>query len=84
MTQGRFLDHVGPVLREARVRAGVSPTAIAERSGLSASTVSRLENAVAWPQDKHADQLLDVYEVLTGLDRLEGAERAVAAWRDAQ
>jgi transcriptional regulator with XRE-family HTH domain len=84
MTQGRLLDHVGPILREARERAGVSQAVIAERCGVSASTVSRLENGVSWPQDKHMDQLLDVYEVLTGLDPVEGAERAVGAWRAGQ
>ena len=84
MAQGRALDYIGPILRRKRELAEVSQADLAARAGLSASTVSRLENAIAWPQDMHIDGLLDVYEVETGLDRLEVAEEAVAAWREAQ
>jgi transcriptional regulator with XRE-family HTH domain len=77
----RLLHYGGPVLRSARERAGVTQREIAERSGASTATISRLENGLALPSDKLGDAILDAYTVVTGVPRLELVERATAAWQ---
>jgi len=69
------------VLRAARERAGATQREIAERGGASPATVSRLENGIAWPSDQLMDGILDAYSVVTGVPRLELAERATAEWQ---
>jgi transcriptional regulator with XRE-family HTH domain len=78
---GRLLHYGGPVLRAARERAGATQREVAERAGASPATVSRLENGIAWPSDRLVDAILDAYSVVTGVPRLELAERATADWQ---
>jgi transcriptional regulator with XRE-family HTH domain len=78
---GRLLDYAGPVLRAAREHAGATQREVAERSGASTATVSRLENGRAIPSDPLVDAILDAYCVITGVPRLELLERATADWQ---
>lgn len=78
---GRLLDYAGPVLRAARERAGATQREVAERSGASTATVSRLENGIALPADPLIDAILDAYCIVTGVPRLELLERAAADWQ---
>ena len=78
---GRLLHYAGPVLRDARERAGGDAARVAERAGASAATVSRLENGIALPSDPLIDAILDAYGVVTGVPRLELLERAAADWQ---
>lgn len=57
-------SHVIRIMREARERQGISMNALAQRSGLAQSTVSRIEAELRTP---NLDTLLRISEVL-GLD----------------
>ena len=78
---GRLLDYAGPVLRDARERAGATQREVAERAVASTATVSRLENGIALPSDQLIDAIVDAYCVVTGVPRLELLERATADWQ---
>jgi transcriptional regulator with XRE-family HTH domain len=78
---GRLLDYAGPVLRDARERAGATQREVAERAGAGTATVSRLENGIALPSDPLIDAIVDAYCVVTGVPRLELLERATADWQ---
>jgi transcriptional regulator with XRE-family HTH domain len=77
----RLLDYAGPAFRAARVRAGVTQAELAERAGVSTATISRIENARAWPSNAHVDRVVDAYATASGLTPLELLEQMVAAWR---
>ena len=69
------------MLRAAREQAGATQREVAARGGASPATISRLENGIAWPSDQLLDGILDAYSVVTGVPRLELAERATADWQ---
>ena len=69
------------MLRAAREQAGATQQEVAARAGASPATISRLENGIAWPSDQLMDGILDAYSVVTGVPRLELAERATADWQ---
>ena len=65
------LDLVGPRLRKVREQRGITLTAVAERTGISKSTLSRLENGQRRPSLELLLPLAQVYRV--PLDDLVGA-----------
>ena len=65
------LDLVGPRLRRVRVERGVTLTDLAERTGISKSTLSRLENGQRRPSLELLLPLAQAYRV--PLDDLVGA-----------
>lgn len=65
------LADVGPRLRRLRTRRGVTLTALATRTGISKSTLSRLESGQRKPSLELLLPLADVYQV--PLDELVGA-----------
>jgi transcriptional regulator with XRE-family HTH domain len=65
------LDHVGPRLRKVRELRGVSLTEVAEKTGISKSTLSRLENGQRKPSLELLLPLAQTYRV--PLDDLVGA-----------
>jgi len=65
------LDHVGPRLRKVRELRGVTLTEVAERTGISKSTLSRLENGQRRPSLELLLPLAQAYRV--PLDDLVGA-----------
>ena len=65
------LDLVGPRLRRVREQRGITLTAVAERTGISKSTLSRLENGQRRPSLELLLPLAQVYRV--PLDDLVGA-----------
>ncbi|MEO3936600.1 XRE family transcriptional regulator [Dermatophilaceae bacterium Soc4.6] len=65
------LDLVGPRLRKVRQQRGVTLTSVAERTGISKSTLSRLENGQRKPSLELLLPLAQVYRV--PLDDLVGA-----------
>lgn len=67
------LDAVGPRLRELRHRRGLTLADLAERTGISESTLSRLENGSRKPTLELLLPLAEVYAV--PLDDLVGAPR---------
>lgn len=70
-TIGSALDLVGPRLRKVREQRGVTLTVVAERTGISKSTLSRLENGQRKPSLELLLPLAQVYRV--PLDDLVGA-----------
>jgi DNA-binding XRE family transcriptional regulator len=69
-----LLPHLAQVLRDARTRTSCTVADVAQAAGFDASTIYRLERAVAWPRDP--DSIIGAYARLTGL-----APRRL--WRDA-
>jgi transcriptional regulator with XRE-family HTH domain len=67
------LAEVGPRLRRLRERRGVTLTALAERTGISKSTLSRLENGERKPSLELLLPLAETYHL--PLDELVGAPR---------
>ncbi|MEO6511918.1 MAG: XRE family transcriptional regulator [Nocardioides sp.] len=67
----KALDRVGPRLRSVRRERGVTLTDLAERTGISKSTLSRLENGKRRPSLELLLPLADAYRV--PLDDLVGA-----------
>ncbi len=65
------LEQVGPRLRGLRLRRGVTLTALAEQTGISKSTLSRLENGQRRPSLELLLPLAQAYRV--PLDDLVGA-----------
>jgi transcriptional regulator with XRE-family HTH domain len=65
------LDAVGPRLRQVRVQRGLTLTAIAQQTGISKSTLSRLENGQRRPSLELLLPLAQVYRV--PIDDLVGA-----------
>ncbi len=65
------LDQVGPRLRQARIRRGLSLTGVAESTGISKSTLSRLETGGRRPTLELLLGLSHAYQV--PLDDLVGA-----------
>ena len=65
------LELVGPRLRKVREQRGVTLTEVAERTGMSKSTLSRLENGQRKPSLELLLPLAQVYRV--PLDDLVGA-----------
>ncbi|SEF56225.1 Transcriptional regulator, contains XRE-family HTH domain [Nonomuraea solani] len=65
------LDRVGPRLKRIRAQSGVTLTDLAERTGISKSTLSRLENGQRRPSLELLLPLSQVYRV--PLDDLVGA-----------
>jgi transcriptional regulator with XRE-family HTH domain len=65
------LDLVGPRLRKVREQRGITLTAVAQRTGISKSTLSRLENGQRRPSLELLLPLAQVYRV--PLDDLVGA-----------
>lgn len=65
------LDHVGPRLRKVRELRGATLTEVAERTGISKSTLSRLENGQRKPSLELLLPLATMYRV--PLDDLVGA-----------
>ncbi len=65
------LDHVGPRLRKVREQRGITLTDVAERTGISKSTLSRLENGQRRPSLELLLPLAQAYRV--PLDDLVGA-----------
>src|SRR3954468_5430952 len=65
------LDLVGPRLKRVRSDRGVTLTDVAERTGISKSTLSRLENGQRKPSLELLLPLAEVYRV--PLDDLVGA-----------
>ena len=70
-TIGTALGLVGPRLRKVREQRGVTLTEVAERTGISKSTLSRLENGQRKPSLELLLPLAQVYRV--PLDELVGA-----------
>jgi transcriptional regulator with XRE-family HTH domain len=68
---GAALDLVGPRLRRARERRGITLTDVARRTGISKSTLSRLENGQRRPSLELLLPLAQTYRV--PLDDLVGA-----------
>lgn len=68
---GIALNLVGPRLRKVREQRGVTLTDVAERTGISKSTLSRLENGQRKPTLELLFPLAQVYRV--PLDELVGA-----------
>jgi transcriptional regulator with XRE-family HTH domain len=68
---GAALDLVGPRLRKVRELRGITLTDVAERTGISKSTLSRLENGQRRPSLELLLPLAQVYRV--PLDDLVGA-----------
>jgi transcriptional regulator with XRE-family HTH domain len=68
---GAALDLVGPRLRKVREQRGITLTDVAERTGISKSTLSRLENGQRRPSLELLLPLAQVYRV--PLDDLVGA-----------
>ena len=77
-----MLTVAGPVLRRLREKHGVTQSEVAERAGVSTSTVSRMETGHSWPSDQAADRMNDVYCLISGLHRLEILEIVVREWED--
>jgi transcriptional regulator with XRE-family HTH domain len=69
--QGGSLDHVGPRLRRLRAQRGKTLTGVAEETGISKSTLSRLENGQRRPTLDLLLALARAYRV--PLDDLVGA-----------
>ena len=67
------LAEVGPRLRRLRERRGVTLTALAAKTGISKSTLSRLESGQRKPSLELLLPLADAYQV--PLDELVGAPR---------
>lgn len=65
------LDRVGPRLREVRAQRGLTLTAVAQQTGISKSTLSRLENGQRRPSLELLLPLAQVYRV--PIDDLVGA-----------
>lgn len=65
------LDHVGPRLRRVREQRAITLTDVAERTGISKSTLSRLENGQRRPSLELLLPLARTYRV--PLDELVGA-----------
>jgi transcriptional regulator with XRE-family HTH domain len=68
---GAALDLVGPRLRKIREQRGITLTDVAERTGISKSTLSRLENGQRRPSLELLLPLAQIYRV--PLDDLVGA-----------
>jgi transcriptional regulator with XRE-family HTH domain len=79
---GRLLDYAAPVLRAARVEANLSQIEIAERAGVSAATISRMETGKAWPSGTNVESVIDAYATVTGFSQLDFLERIVHVWRE--
>ena len=77
----RLLDYAAPVLRAARVEANLSQAELAERAGVSHSTISRMETGKAWPSGTNVESVIDAYATVTGVSQLEFLERVIHAWR---
>lgn len=67
------LDAVGPRLRELRRRRGITLAELGQRTGISESTLSRLEGGSRKPTLEPLLPLAEVYAV--PLDHLVGAPR---------
>ncbi|RIJ69706.1 XRE family transcriptional regulator [Nakamurella silvestris] len=70
-TPHRTLDTVGPRLKNLRTRHEITLTDLAEQSGISASTLSRLESGLRRPTLEQLLPLAQIYGVT--LDELVGA-----------
>ena len=77
----RLLDYVGPLLRQERERAGLTQADVAKRARMSVASVSRMERNIGWPNTRHLDHLMDVYETTLGVQRLDVFEQACRDWR---
>ena len=77
----RLLDYAAPVLRAARIEAKLSQAEIAERAGVSHSTISRMETGKAWPSGTNVESVIDAYATVTGVSQLEFLERVIDVWR---
>jgi predicted transcriptional regulator len=78
---GRLLDYAAPVLRAARTAANISQAEMANRAGVSAATISRMETGKAWPSGRNVESVIDAYATATGLSQLDFLERIILAWR---
>lgn len=67
---GDVVESVGPRLRERRTSRGLSLTALSERTGISVSTLSRLETGARIPGLEHLVALARAHHV--SLDELVG------------
>ncbi|SLM91359.1 helix-turn-helix domain-containing protein [Brevibacterium yomogidense] len=67
---GEVVESVGPRLRERRTARGLSLTALSERTGISVSTLSRLETGARIPGLEHLVALARAHHV--SLDALVG------------
>src|SRR5947207_510054 len=67
------MEHVGAVLREARLRSHLSQRALAVRAGTKQATISRLEAGAESPTLERLERLLAVmgYRVRLKLEPLE-------------
>ena len=77
----RLLDYAAPVLRAARIEANLSQAELAERAGVSHSTISRLETGKAWPSGTNVESVIDAYATVSGVTQLEFLERVIRVWR---
>ena len=77
----RLLDFAAPVLRAARIEANLSQAELAERAGVSHSTISRLETGKAWPSGTNVESVIDAYATVSGVTQLEFLERVIRVWR---
>lgn len=74
-----MLEHLGAVLREARLAAGLRQIDIATVAGVGHVTLSRLERGVRWPEG--LDSVIGAYAQETGRDPADLWAAALERWR---